>query len=160
MAQEGIRFAARRITLVCSTIWDFAPGVPPSNTHPIRDIIRLAHATDSTIGSAALADMIQQMMTATATTTWQQAQALLGLTKRAIRAVNPDGTPLPIKEVEIPPLDWRTVNDQPGTLTDVELSEPDPIAFTGVGLASILASPPVGGVAAPSPRRMGDRDPV
>jgi hypothetical protein len=34
-AGGGVRFAARRITLVCSTIYDFAPGIVPPPNHAV-----------------------------------------------------------------------------------------------------------------------------
>jgi hypothetical protein len=119
-AASGVRFAARRVTLVCSTIYDIAPGVVLPPRHPVNEFIRLANANPG-IGLVDSAGIISSVLATTAAPSWRQAQAYLGLPDDAIRKVNPDGTPLPVPMIEKPPLDWSETNEYAPVLTDIEI---------------------------------------
>jgi hypothetical protein len=119
-AATGVRFAARRVTLVCSTIYDIAPGVVLAEHHPVNEFIRMANANPS-IGLTDVAGIISSVLATTAAPSWRQAQAYLGLPDDAIRRVNPDGTPLPVPMIEKPPLDWSETNEYVPVLTNIEI---------------------------------------
>jgi hypothetical protein len=44
MAQQGVRFAARRITLVCMPMWDIVPGKVLQPGHAVLDFVALTKA--------------------------------------------------------------------------------------------------------------------
>lgn len=75
---QGVRFAARRIILVCNTIYDFAPGIVPQKSHPIWDFIKLANENplpDPVEGETItdMANIIHSLLTTTPALNWQQA---------------------------------------------------------------------------------------
>lgn len=116
----GVRFAARRITMEWTTNMDVAPGVPVPAGHPIRLFIDMARAAPA-LGFAELATMIERLIQITAAPDWRQAQAILGITEGAARALHVDNTPLPWPNVEIPPLDWSDSEANPAPLERVTL---------------------------------------
>lgn len=118
----GVRFAARRLTLVHSTNYDIAPGVPLDENHPVYKFIELARV-DTALGMAELADTVERLISGAAAPDWQQAQALLGVTARSAKKLVVDGAPLPFPEIETPPLDWSDDDAQPAKLDDVTLVE-------------------------------------
>lgn len=125
-AATGVRFAARRLTLSCSTIYDIAPGVVLNEHHPVRDFIALATA-DTSLGLADNAGIISSVLDTTAAPTWRQAQSYLGLASDAIKQVNPDGTPLPTPLIETPPLDYSDTNEYVPPLTDMKFDDGNPV---------------------------------
>jgi hypothetical protein len=104
-AQKGIRFAARRTSFMCDSIDDLPPGVVPNPEGPIARFIAMA-AAHPDVGISDCGTIIQSLLAGGAGPTWRQAQAYMGMSTRAIRALNPDGTPLPWPNVEKPPFDW------------------------------------------------------
>jgi hypothetical protein len=117
-ADKGVRFAARRTTLVVSTIFDIMPGVLPDVRHPVWDFIKLARKHPE-VGMVDSASIIEGLLNVENAPTWRQAQAYLGLPNDAIRALNPDGTPLPLLYGEVPPLERDPDEFVPG-LNDIE----------------------------------------
>jgi len=102
-SDKGVRFAARKTTLVVSTIFDIIPGVKPVPEHPVWEFIRLARRHPE-VGMVDSASVIEALLSVCDAPTWEQAQAYLGLSYQAVRALNPDGTPLPLLYGELPPL--------------------------------------------------------
>jgi hypothetical protein len=81
---QGTRWAARQLTLVCDTISDPAPGVVLEDDHPIKQFIALARSTPYlALGMKEAADLLEKVLTEDATLDWQQGQAWLGLTNKA-----------------------------------------------------------------------------
>ena len=122
MASQGVRFAARRLTLVISTIFDLPPGVVPLPSHPVNRFIKLCNAHPE-LGLVDTAKIVQDLLTTTAAPTWQQAQAYLGLTAVATRMLNVGGTPLPAPLIETPPLDWSDDIANPASLEVITLND-------------------------------------
>lgn len=109
-SQSGVKFAARRIILVMSTIFDATPGEVLVPQHPINQFIALAHSNPY-LNVQDIANVIQPLLTTIDAPSWRKAQAFLGLDTVATQALNPDGTPLPWPEVEQPPLDYSDTNE-------------------------------------------------
>jgi hypothetical protein len=120
----GVKFAARRIIIVMSTIFDAIPGTVLEPKHPIMQFIALAnsnpymHVKDT-------ADIIQPLLTNINAPTWRQAQAYLGLDTEAVKHLVPDGTPLPWPEQEEAPLDYTDLNEYVPPLTELETPDDD-----------------------------------
>lgn len=109
-AQKGIRFAARRTVLVCSTIDDIPPGVLIGDNHPVRQFIAMAAAADPALGIGETAALVAKLLETSAAPTWRQAQAYMGMSTEAVEALNAD-VPLPWPGVEIPPLDFSDTDE-------------------------------------------------
>lgn len=124
--QGGIRYAARRITLVCSTVFDISPGIVPPEEHPVWDFLNLAadYPEQGPRGDTLsdMARLIRSVLPTADMPTWRQAQSLLGLTKRGVRHLMVPGTPLPIPHIEEPPLDWSDTNEFPPAMNDITLT--------------------------------------
>jgi len=134
-AEKGVRFAARRTVLVCSTIYELAPNVVPPLKHPVYDFIELARQSNPVIGLHDLASIVSNLIAETdQAPNWRVAQGYLGMSKAAIQALNPDGTPLPWPEREEPPLDYSDTNDWPPELQSIILGDSDmsPFLFFGI----------------------------
>ena len=102
---QGVKYSARRVVLVMSPlIWDVVPGIVPAANHPINTFITLAKSNPF-LHVADTAAVIQPLLPNINAPTWRQAQAFLGLDNQSIRAINPDGTPLPVELFEVPPYD-------------------------------------------------------
>ena len=84
--EKGMRYAARQVTLVLDVVSDPPPGVILAATHPIKQFIDLAQLKN-TAGIGDAAEIINSVLESTAYPSWQQAQAWLGLTKRAVRGI-------------------------------------------------------------------------
>src|SRR5215831_15346015 len=111
-AQTGVRFAARRIILVCETLFDIPPGVKPAPQHPIYDFIELA--TVGAVGEVDVASLVKQFLEAQSAPEWRIAQAYLGLDSDAARdTLVVTGSPLPWPNMEEPPLDYSDINEYP-----------------------------------------------
>lgn len=124
----GIRWAARRVTMVYNTNMDIAPGVVPGIEHPVRKFIDLAK-TDTALGLAELGDTVEKLLDASGSPNWRQAQALLGVTGKMSKQLMTTGSPLPWPEGEVAPLDWSDTNEFVPPLTDVKVTadvDPDP----------------------------------
>jgi hypothetical protein len=125
---QGVKYAARRIVVVMSTIFDAAPGVVLPATHPINQFIRLARS-NTFLNLAGVANVLEPLMTTINAPTWQQAQAYLGLDRQAIQYLNPDGTPLPVPLFEQRPYDPfpapHTADEYVPPLDDVSLQDDD-----------------------------------
>ncbi len=121
-ASAGVRWAARRVALICSPIYDIVPGVPLEDRHPVRKFITLARANpQSSVADVAL--IVDQAISSTAAPNWRQAQAMLGLDTEAVKHLVVEGVPLPSPEgivPEQPPLDYSDLNEYPPPLTDIE----------------------------------------
>jgi len=105
-ASAGVRWAARRIVLICSPVMDIVPGVPLQDNHPIRKFITLARANpNSSVTDIAM--IVDQSISTTAAPDWRQAQAMLGLDTEATKYLVVPGTPFgtdeyppPLSEIE------------------------------------------------------------
>jgi hypothetical protein len=123
-AQGGIRFAARRTSFTCSTIYDIAPGVVPDDGHPLRQFIAMARASPS-FGVVDVGNALNTMLDVTAAPNWRQAQAYLGMTKVSVQALNIPGTPVPWPLEETPPLDYSDPNEYVPVLAELTLTDDD-----------------------------------
>lgn len=123
MAQQGVRFAARRIIFVVQPIYDFVPGVVPSPKHPVWDFISLARSSPA-IGEVDVAGIVENLMTTSSVPDWRAIQGMLGLTRSGVEALNA-GIPLPWPGVEEPPLDSSDPNEFVPPFTDVKLTNSD-----------------------------------
>lgn len=124
-AQGGIRFAARRVTYVVSTIDDIPPGVVPPDHGPIQDFIGLA-SSEVDLHISGLANNLKLLLSTSNAPTWRQAQSYMGMSTEAIKKLGPDGTPVPYPEIEDPPLDYTDPNEFVPVLTDIKLSPGEP----------------------------------
>lgn len=140
--QQGVRFAARRLTYICQPIWDFTPTAQPPPNHAVWDFINYANQYPAA-GCKDVSDAIQFLMTATNAPDWRIAQSQLGMFTKAVKLLNVPGTPLPWGQaegelpVEEPPYD---ATDLPGgaplgslpsdeyvpVLSDLETSDQSP----------------------------------
>jgi hypothetical protein len=118
----GIRFAARRVTLVYNTNTDIAPGIVPGDDHPVRKFIELA-AADTALGLAELGINVEKLIDVSAAPDWRQAQALLGVTGKMAKQLMVPGSPLPWPEAEKAPLDWSDTNEFVPPLTSIDISK-------------------------------------
>jgi len=103
-AQTGIRFAARRVTMTCETLFDVAPGVRPPPQHPIYDFIELATISPA-IGEVDVASLVKNFLEPVNAPEWRIAQAYLGLDSDGARdALVVTGSPLPwpLRETPLP----------------------------------------------------------
>lgn len=102
---QGVKYSARRVVLAMQTqCFDVMPGVVLPSTHPINTFIALARSNPF-LKTQDTSNVIQPLLPNINAPTWRQAQAFLGLDNQAIRALNPDGTPLPVELFEVPPYD-------------------------------------------------------
>jgi hypothetical protein len=111
-ASQGIRFAARRIAYVLTTIYDIPPGVVPEDNHPLMRFIALAQG-NPIFGVTDVGNILQSMLATTPAPDWQQAQAYLGMSAEVAEAAMLPGVPLPYPNVEVPPLDYSDTNLSP-----------------------------------------------
>jgi hypothetical protein len=121
MAQQGVRFAARRIIFVVQPIYDFVPGIVPAPTHPVWEFIRLTRASPA-IGEVDVASVVENLMTTNPIPDWRAIQGMLGLTRAGVEALNA-GIPLPWPGVEEPPLDLSDTNEFVPPFLDVSLDD-------------------------------------
>jgi hypothetical protein len=129
-AEKGVRFAARRTVLVCNTIFDLAPNVVPPLNHPVWQFIEMARHSNPVVGLVDLATIVSNLLAETnQAPSWRVAQSYLGLTKEAVLALNPDGTPLPWPEVEQPPLDYTDTSEWVPPSSDIVLADSDVSPF-------------------------------
>ena len=131
-AERGVRFAARRTTLICTTISDIPPGVVPHTAidqpypealknHPMRDFIRLAREHPE-MGVIDVASIVENVLDSTEAPNWRQAQAYLGTYTDAARKLMVPGAPLPYPEApEIPSYDDFDINEYPPDLLNITL---------------------------------------
>jgi hypothetical protein len=101
---QGVKYAARRIIIYMSTMFDVEPGVVLGDNHPVNKFIALANSNPF-LHVADTAKVIQPLLANVAAPTWQQAQGFLGLDREATIMLNVDGTPLPVPLFEKPPYD-------------------------------------------------------
>jgi hypothetical protein len=101
--QQGVRFAARRLTYILQPIWDFTPNQKPVPTHAVWDFINLANQYPAS-GCKDVSDAIQFLMAVQDAPDWRIAQAQLGMFTKAAKMLNLPGTPLPWGQVtgEVP----------------------------------------------------------
>jgi hypothetical protein len=126
-AAAGVRWAARRIVLICSPIMDVVPGVPLLDGHPVRKFISMARANPhSSVADVAM--IVDQAIASVAAPTWRQAQAMLGMDTDAVKKLIVEGVPLPYPEFpEVPPLDYSDLNEFVPPLSDItDADYPDP----------------------------------
>lgn len=123
-AQAGIRFAARRITYVLSTLYDIPPGMVPATDHPLMQFITAATG-NPIFGIADIGKILQQMLDTTQAPDWRVAQAYLGLTEASAKAMQVPGIPLPYPEIEEPAMDPQD-SEYPPELTQIDLVDPVP----------------------------------
>lgn len=121
-AQDGVRFAARRLTFTVNTIYDIPPGIVPDSTHPLMQFISMAQG-NPIFGVTDVGSIINGMLSTTAAPTWEQAQAYLGMTQASVEAIQAPGVPLPYPYIEQPPLDTSDTNPYVPPLTDIELAD-------------------------------------
>lgn len=119
--REGVRFAARRVTLVCTMNYDIVPGQRPAANHPVWEFIRLAALQPSSDAND-VAQLLTTLLPETGAPDWRIAQSQLGLDTEAARAVTPSGDPIPWPLHETPPLYSPPAEDVPelDTLTTEE----------------------------------------
>jgi hypothetical protein len=104
MSQQGVRFAARRITFQVQPLWDFIPGQRPPAVHPVWDFIALAKANPE-VNIVDVAGIIEGLIDIDSLPDWRVAQSQLGLTQDGIEALNVGSTPLPPPYVDDEDLD-------------------------------------------------------
>lgn len=134
-ASAGVRWAARRVVMICSPIMDVVPGVPLQDNHPVRKFIAMARANPaSSVSDVAM--IVDQAIATTGAPDWRQAQAMLGIDTQAAKLLVVPGAPLPYPEgiyPEQPPLDYSDLNEFAPPFTEV--SDADfPDVFPGVPL--------------------------
>lgn len=126
MSQSGVRFAARRITLVCQPMWDLVPGVVPAPQHPVYEFIRMAKE-NPTVSEVDVAGIVSQLLVTTQAPSWRVAQAYLGMTTRDLLLLNPGGSPAPLEPgqsqifSEQPPTDSPDQDEWVPRLMEIEL---------------------------------------
>lgn len=127
-ASGGIRFAARRITYMVSTLYDIPPGMVPAADHPLMEFINRAKG-NPIFGVADVGSILASMLDTKQAPDWRIAQAYLGLTRRSAEAMQVPGLPVPFPEIEEPPLDYSdAANEYPPPMTNLDLSlEPNPV---------------------------------
>jgi hypothetical protein len=101
---QGVKYSARRVIVVMSTIFDAVPGEVLVDNHPINKFIAMAHSNPF-LHVLDTANVIQPLLANINAPSWRQAQAFLGLDTEAVKILNPDGTPLPVPLIETPPYD-------------------------------------------------------
>lgn len=116
-AERSIRWAARQLTFVCDTVFDFPPGSRPPAEHPIWQFIEMADGMSPSLGPAA--DIVRSMLSEEMPE-WRQQQAYAGLTTEEIQMMGLG--PLYIEGDEQPPKLHKV------TLEDDETSPPTPRA--------------------------------
>jgi hypothetical protein len=128
-AQSGIRFAARRITYVMSTLYDIPPGMIPAADHPLMQFINLAKG-NPIFGITDVGNILKQMLDTTQAPDWRIAQAYLGMTEDSAIADQLPGVPLVVpgntiitSPFEQPPLDESDTNEYAPPLTDIEFGD-------------------------------------
>jgi hypothetical protein len=120
--EKGLRFAARRTALMCSTIDEIVPGQVLQAGHPVLDFIALARAKpQSSVVDAAT--IVENLLNNTLVPDWRLAQAYLGLSTESAKAVMVQGTPLPWPEHETPPLDTSDTNEFPPLMVEIDLDD-------------------------------------
>jgi hypothetical protein len=121
---QGVRFAARRIILVCQPMWDFVPGNVPDAKHPVWDFIAEARSNPVT-DEVDIAGLVEGLMETEQAPDWRLAQSLLGLATKAVQALNVPGTPLPWDTgiIETPPYDPMDPSEQDPVLTEIITDE-------------------------------------
>jgi len=131
-SQTGVRYAARRTVFACKTISDIPPGVVLAPAHPVRTFIKMARATPS-LGVVDVATIIENLLQTTEAPAWRVAQAYLNIGTQPALNINVDGAPLPWGKdkvevpVETPPLDEATLADYPPLMTDIKVTNDDPV---------------------------------
>ena len=125
---QGVKYAARRIVLVMSTIFDAEPGVVLADNHPINKFISMSHGNPY-LKVQDIANIIQPLLTTVNAPSWRVAQGFLGLDAEAAKMLNPDGTPLPVPLFEKPPYDPFPMQGTPDEyvpeLQDLDLVDDD-----------------------------------
>jgi hypothetical protein len=125
----GVRYAARRVTLMCCTNYDFAPGDAPDARHPVNDFVTLAlqDVQHPTVKMSEYAKIVQQLLSPTDAPDWRIAQSMLGLDTEGVQMVVPTGTPLPWPIHEEPPLDYSDGNEYPPQLDKLSTNEEEDV---------------------------------
>jgi hypothetical protein len=144
MAQSGVRFAARRITLVVEPMWDIVPGRVLQPGHPVLDFIAMAQANPG-ISEVDVATIVQNMLPGVQAPDWRIAQALLGMSTRDVRILQPEDTPLPYDEIQIeqPPFDPMDTMNEFAPMTKEIIVDVDPwICVVNFMALSIEVDPP------------------
>jgi len=114
-AEGGARWAARQLVLHVDTIAEPPAGVVLRDDHPIKVFIAAARASPIR-GMPGAADMIEKSLATTAVSSWRQAQAWLGLTDHAARAL---GLGPPVIPQEEPSKVGGLGSDDAGMATEV-----------------------------------------
>lgn len=122
MANSGVRFAARRTTLVIEPIWDFVPGVLPAPQHPVWDFIKLARS-DSSVSQVDVATIVESFVLGAPAPEWRIAQSQMGITQAGAEALMA-GVPLPYPGVEDPVLE-ADPNEYVPPFLDVTVTDSD-----------------------------------
>jgi hypothetical protein len=122
-ASSGVRFASRRIIFVLQPMYDFSPGIVPSQKHPVWEFIALARSQPA-IGQVDIATIVEDLMVSSPAPDWRAIQGQLGLTQPGIEAINA-GVPLPWPGVEEPPLDYSDPDEFVPPLTDITVADAD-----------------------------------
>lgn len=111
-ASQGIRFAARRVAFVMSTIYDIPPGVVLNDTHPLKKFIAAAKG-NPVFGITDVGTILENMLATTAAPDWRVAQAYLGMSTEVAQAAMVPGVPLPYPNFEQEPLDFSDPSEYP-----------------------------------------------
>jgi hypothetical protein len=132
-ASQGIRFAARRVAYVLTTIYDVPPGVVLDDTHPLMKFIAAAKG-NPVFGVADIGTVLQDMLTNTAAPDWRQAQAYLGMSNEVAQATMLPGVPLPYPNFETEPLDFSDPSEYPPPPSENNniTIEDDPVALAQI----------------------------
>jgi hypothetical protein len=117
---------------MCKTIADIPPGSVLAPAHPVRTFISLARATPS-LGIVDVATIVEDLLETTDAPAWRKAQAYLGISTQQALNIQVDGAPLPWGKdgvevpIETPPLDYSDPNEYPPLMTDIKVTDDDPV---------------------------------
>ena len=116
-AEGGARWAARQLVLRVDTVADPPAGVVLRDDHPIKAFISEARASNDMRGAA---DLLDASLATTATSSWRQAQAWLGLTEAAARGL---GLGPPVIPQEEPSKIGGLGSDDTGMVVEADVPE-------------------------------------
>lgn len=139
-AEKGVRFAARRTTLVCSTLHEIPPGMVPKEEHPVRQFIKMARENPD-VAVVDAASIVEYVLDTTEAPNWRIAQSYLGTYTDSARKLMVPGAPLPYPEApEIPAYDDFDTNEYPPDLLDIILRDERPTYSLHYASADFKAS--------------------
>jgi hypothetical protein len=118
-AEGGARWAARQLVLHVDPVADPPAGVVLPDDHPIKAFVAAARCSDI-ISLHGAADLVEASLATTATSSWRQAQAWLGLTEAAARGL---GLGPPVIPQEEPAKTGGLGSEDTGMVVEVDVPE-------------------------------------